>query len=111
MIICVTSKGEGLEARFEEKFGRAPYFVLVDGIDGSVKSVENPYKDGSGGVGPRAAQLIKDNRAGVLITGRPGGNAAEALSAAGIEVYGFSGDKSVGELMDDYRAGKLSRLQ
>jgi len=110
MKICVTSQGEGLQSRFEERFGRAPFFTFVDDEDG-LESLANPYTDGSGGVGPRAAQLVMDHGAKVLITGRLGDNAANALRSGGMKVYTSGGDQSVAAVLDEYRAGRLQPLQ
>lgn len=109
MKICVTSQSEGLESRFEERFGRAPFFTFVD--TNGVESLANPYMDGSGGVGPRAAQLVMDHGANVLITGRLGDNAANALRSGGMMVYTFDGDQSVAAILDEYQAGRLHLLQ
>lgn len=111
MIICVTSKEAGLNSQFEERFGRAPYFIFFNVDSGKAESVENPFSGESGGVGPRAAQLIIDHKTDVLITGQLGDNANRAMQSSGKQVFSYKGDNTVSYVLEEYRAGKLKQLQ
>lgn len=111
MKICVTSKGAGLDSGFEERFGRTPYFIFHDIDSKATESVENPFAGESGGVGPRAAQLVIDHQADVLITGQMGDNASRAMKSSGKQVFSFKGDSPVSYVLEEYRAGKLKQLQ
>jgi len=95
MKICITSKGPGKEDLLEERFGRAPYFLISDNETGEWKSIENPFAGAAGGVGPRAAQILVDNGAKILVTGNVGGNALNALNAAGIKIIYMNGSVTV----------------
>jgi predicted Fe-Mo cluster-binding NifX family protein len=108
--ICITAKGPELTSPVEERFGRAPYFLIIDEEGTLVTAVENPHSDAAGGVGPRSAQILIDNDATILITGQAGGNAKKALEAAGIEVFTFGGAGSPREALDAYRENRLTRL-
>jgi len=110
VIICITARGAGMDAPVEQRFGRAPYFVFVDTETGDSNAVANSLVDAAGGVGPRAAQVLVDHRATVLITGQVGGNAARALQAGGIRVYAYRGDGRVADALEQYTAGKLAPL-
>ena len=110
MKICVTTKGSGIDAQVEERFGRAPYFVFIDEESGEVTSVLNTGAGGAGGVGIKSAQTMVDNDAKVVITGQVGGNANSALSAAGIAVYEYRAGGSVKDAVAAYRAGTLPRI-
>ena len=70
MKVCITAQGATPDAKVEERFGRAPYFMLMDSGTESFEAVANPFADGAGGVGPKAAQLIIDRKAGALISPR-----------------------------------------
>jgi predicted Fe-Mo cluster-binding NifX family protein len=87
MKLCITAQGETLDSPMEERFGRAPYFIFVDSATGSFEAIRNPFAEGGGGVGPKAAQLLIARSVNAVITGQVGGNAQEALSAAGIAVH------------------------
>jgi len=110
MIVCITARAAGTEAPVEQRFGRAPYFVFVDTETGKSESVENPLVDAAGGVGPRAAQVLSEHGATVLITGQVGGNAARALGMGGIKAYAYRGSGSVADALVAYTAGNLQPI-
>lgn len=105
MKICITSKGPQKTDLLEERFGRAPYFLIVDDENGEWKSIENPYASGAGGVGPRAAQLLVDNNANILVTGNVGGNALNALNAAGIKIIYVNESLTAEEAFEKVKSG------
>ena len=90
-------------------FARAPYFAFADTDNDSVDIVDNPAAQAHGGAGVKAAQLLIDNNAEVLLTVRCGENAAEAFQAAGIEIYKTSGN-SAEENVKLFKEGKLEKL-
>jgi predicted Fe-Mo cluster-binding NifX family protein len=110
MILCVTARGRGLDALVEPRFGRAPFFLLLD-PDGTVLTpVENPYMDTRGGVGPRAVQILADHHVETLITGQMGANALAAVKAAGIRVYACPEGESVSGALQLFRSGELQQI-
>jgi predicted Fe-Mo cluster-binding NifX family protein len=86
MKIAVSSTGGSKHARVEPRFGRAPYYVIIDSTTMRFGLVNNPSVTVPQGAGPRAASLIADRGATVLLTGRVGPNARMALEASGIAV-------------------------
>ena len=58
MIICITARAAGMDAPAEQRFARAPYFIFVNTETGESESVENPFLDAAGGVGPRAVNAL-----------------------------------------------------
>jgi len=80
MKICVSAMSGSLEAKVSERFGRAPYFVIVESEDMSFIPVLN-----------------------AAVTGELGGNAKTAIEAAGIKgVTGVSGEKTVRQAVEEY---------
>ncbi len=86
MKIAVSAKGGSIHAQMDERFGRCKYFIIVDSETMRFNAVMNPNIDVSGGAGPAAASKIVKQGAEVLITGNVGGNAQQALQAAGIQI-------------------------
>lgn len=92
MKIAVSSTGGSIEGEVEPRFGRAPYYVIVDTDTMKFELVFNPNTLDAQGVGPQTAKLIADTGAQVVLTGSVGPNASRALEAAGIRVVpGVSG--------------------
>jgi predicted Fe-Mo cluster-binding NifX family protein len=104
MKIAVTAAGNDLDAAVDPRFGRAPYFVIVETDDMSFEALANEAADASGGAGPAAAQAVADGGAQAVVTGNCGPNAHRTLEAAGIKVYVGAGG-TVREAVERYLAG------
>jgi len=98
-----------MDALAEERFGRAPYFMIIDSETGSPEAIENQFAGASGGVGPKAAQLLIDRKVAALVSGMVGGNAREVLIAAGIQMYTYRGGGTVKDALEQFAANKLER--
>lgn len=110
MKICITSQGSTLDALTEERFGRAPYFIIIDTDTGSSEALENPFAAAGGGVGPKAAQLISAHQVTALVSGMVGGNAREVLVAAGIQLYTYNSGGTVRDAMEQFNKKTLERV-
>lgn len=107
MRIAVTSRGNGLHAEVDARFGRAPKFLLVDTETMSSQLVDNPQSlDLAQGAGIQAAQNILLHNPEVVLTGNCGPKAFKVLQAAGIKVVvGVKG--RVGDVIVAYLEGKV----
>ncbi|MGV8905594.1 MAG: NifB/NifX family molybdenum-iron cluster-binding protein [Acetobacterium sp.] len=68
-------------------FGRAPYFYIYDTTIKTGEFIVNEAATSPGGAGVKAAQIIVDNHADILITPRCGENAAEVFQATKLQIY------------------------
>jgi predicted Fe-Mo cluster-binding NifX family protein len=106
MRICVSAESNNLDAPIDPRFGRCPYFVIVDSETMQFEAVPNMASGATGGAGIQAAETIASKGAKVLITGNVGPNAFQALSAAGIKIVtGAFG--TVREVVEKYKKGEL----
>ena len=90
-IMCVTARGQDLDADVDPRFGRAAYFVFVDPETWAFEAFENPYAEAAHGAGIQAAQFIAEKRPAALLTGQVGPNAAQVLQASGVRVITADG--------------------
>lgn len=90
-------------------FGRAPYFLVHDTESKKDNFVKNTAVASAGGAGIKAAQLVVDNKADVLLVPRCGENAANVLKAAGIKIYKTEGT-SIKNNVDAYLLNRLHEL-
>ena len=106
MRICVSASANSLDAPVDPRFGRCPYFIIVDSETLQFEAVPNPASGAVGGAGIQAVQIIASKGAKVVITGNIGPNAFQALSAAGIKIItGAYG--TVREVVEKYKRGEL----
>jgi predicted Fe-Mo cluster-binding NifX family protein len=107
MKIAITSTGPTLESTVEARFGRCPYFLIVDPDTMAVESLPNPNKALGGGAGPQSAQLMHEKGVTTVLTGNCGPNAHQAFGAAGIKVItGVSGD--VRTALEQFKSGQIA---
>ena len=106
MKICVTAIANNLDAQVDPRFGRCPYFIIVESETMKFEAIPNLSHHAPSGAGIQAAQTVASKDAKVLITGNVGPNAFQALSSAGIKIVtGASG--TVREVIERYKRGEL----
>ncbi len=105
--IAVTAVEPSLDAAVDPRFGRCRYFLLVDAERNTFEVLENANTTG-GNAGVQAADLIAKKGVKVLLTGKCGPSASDALTAVGIQVVpGCSG--TVRAMVKQFKAGQLPR--
>ena len=110
MKVCVTAGASGLDAPMDPRFGRCPFFVVVDLDSMAEISISNANVNASSGAGIQAAQEVARQGAAAVITGHVGADAMETLSAANIDVYLQHGGGSVRDAVDRFKRGELTKV-
>jgi len=107
MKVAVSSSGRNLKSAVDPRFGRCPYFVIIDTETMSFEAVANAGVGAAHGAGIQAAQLVASRGVGVVLTGNMGPNAFSALAAAGVKVMtGAAG--TVRDAVESFKRGELS---
>ena len=102
-IIAITSTGGSMDALVSEQFGRCHYFLIVDSETMKFEAVSNLGEQMQSGAGPKAAELIINKGANVLLTGRVGDKAEEVLKRGGVKIIdGFKGTMKVKDAVKNY---------
>ena len=86
MKIAISATGPTLDAAVEARFGRCPYYLILDPASMAVETLRNPNTSQTGGVGTQSAQIMIDKGVDLILTGNCGPKAQQAFSAAGIQV-------------------------
>ena len=103
MKIAVTATDKDLAAAVDPRFGRCPYFIIVDPDSMEFQIVENLQNlNLPQGAGIQAGKTIADNKADVLITGNCGPKAFMVLEQAGVKVITGAGG-TVAEVVEKYK--------
>ncbi len=110
MKIAVTAKGKTLDDHVDPRFGRCPYFLIVETDTMQFESVANPNLSVGGGAGIQAAQLMAEQEVEAVLTGNCGPNAHRTLEAAGIAVV-VGVDGTVRQVVEQFKSGALSSAQ
>lgn len=106
MKIAVTATAPTLTADVDARFGRCPFFLLIDSDSLAFESLDNSKNAQGSGAGIRSAQLLAQLQVSAVLTGNCGPNAVQTLSAAGISVFlGCSGPIST--VVARFKAGEF----
>jgi predicted Fe-Mo cluster-binding NifX family protein len=106
MTIAISATKPTFDAEVEPRFGRCPYFVIVDPETMQYEAIENVSAAASGGAGISAAQMIAEKGVEAIITGNCGPNAFQVLSTAGIKI--FTGNRGkIRDAIQSYKSGQL----
>lgn len=105
MKIAITATGGSLDSMVSEQFGRCQYFLIVDSETMKYEAVSNLGEKEQSGAGPKAASIIIGKGAKVVLTGKVGDKAEDALNKGGIKiVQGFNGSTKVRDAVSSYLA-------
>ncbi len=107
MKICISSSGSDLESPLDPRFGRAPYFLIIDGRGKLVKALENTGVQAMRGAGISAAQLVAQEKVEAVISGNIGPRAYSVLSNLGIKIFLGNPAGKAKDIFKDYKEGKL----
>ncbi|PKM88799.1 MAG: dinitrogenase iron-molybdenum cofactor biosynthesis protein [Firmicutes bacterium HGW-Firmicutes-12] len=109
MKIGISTKDNKLESSLDERFGRAPGFIIYDLASETFSYIKNEQNlTAAQGAGIQAAQNLVNSGADALITGNVGPKAYQVLSAAGIEVY-LAANMTVNESILKFKKGQLEK--
>lgn len=111
MIIMLSSQGDTLDSQPNPRFGRTPYFIKFDLDQGHWEALQNPAVSQSGGAGVAAAQFLADQGADIVVSGRFGPNAHQALKAANIRMLIFEpGLSTINKSIDAFKENQLEEI-
>ncbi|HNR46468.1 MAG TPA: NifB/NifX family molybdenum-iron cluster-binding protein [Anaerolineaceae bacterium] len=108
MIVIISAQQAQLDGPIDVRFGRCSWLLRIDTDTRQWQAFQNPGINQSGGAGVAAAQFAIDQHANAVISGDFGPNAANALRAAGVEMYRLvDGASTPQQALDLYTQGKL----
>ena len=111
MKIAVSSTGKDLESEVDLRFGRCPFFLIVEIGDKeikNVKAIENTAAAQMGGAGITAAEMVANEKVGAVITTNLGPRASQVFQQLGIKVYQAQG--KIKEAIQQFIDGKLIKI-
>jgi predicted Fe-Mo cluster-binding NifX family protein len=112
MKVAISSTGKGLKSRVDARFGRCPYFAIVEIENKKIKSektIENTATSQFGGAGITAAQLVANEKVNAVITANAGPRAFQVLSQLKIDIY--QGQGKIEDVVKQFIEGKLKKIE
>jgi predicted Fe-Mo cluster-binding NifX family protein len=72
MKVAITSTGNNLEGKLDQRFGRCSFFVIYDTETKGLEFIPNPNKEAQEGAGPASLQLVASRNVTKIISGEFG---------------------------------------
>ena len=111
MKIAFSTHGESLNAPLDQRFGRAPRFLIFDDESGSLKAIENTQNlNAAQGAGIQSALTLCEQKVDCVITGHCGPKAFQVLDAANIRIYPCKAE-TITDAYDQLKADELTAAE
>ena len=113
MKIAISSTGETLSSKVDPRFGRAPFFIVVEteeNVSRQVSAFPNKAADAATGAGTEAAQQVIQAGVRAIITGAVGPHAYEIFEKMGIEIFLIQGEATAEEALKKLKDGALQKM-
>jgi len=112
MKIAISSTGESIDDEIDSRFGRCPYFLVIEarkeeGIS-DVKVMENIALEQVSGAGITVGQMIGNEKPDAIITVNMGPKAFQVFEKLEIDIYSAKGN--IKQAVEDFFEGKLEKM-
>lgn len=114
MKIAIPAAGKDLDSMTDSRFGRCPYFVILDVSEDKIDSydaIENTATGAMRGAGVTASQIVVDQGVEVVISDNIGPRAFNALSQSGIKIFIVESMVSVKEAFEKFQKKELKEAR
>jgi predicted Fe-Mo cluster-binding NifX family protein len=101
MKVAITSMGNTLECKLDQRFGRCAFFIIYDTETQGMEFLPNPNKDAQEGAGPASVQLVASHNVQKIISGEFGIKIKSLLDSLKIQMIVLKQpEKSIREIID-----------
>lgn len=101
MKVAVTSTGNNLESKLDQRFGRCAFFVIYDTDTKGMEFIPNPNKEAEEGAGPASVQLVASRQVTKIISGEFGIKIKSLLDSLKIQMIVYKeSEKSIQNIID-----------
>ena len=101
MKVAITSTGNSIESKIDQRFGRCSYFVIYDTNNKGIEFLPNPNKEAQEGAGPASVQLVASKNVQKIISGEFGIKIKSLLDSLKIQMIMIKEpEKTIQEIID-----------
>lgn len=101
MKVAITSTGNTLESKLDQRFGRCSYFVIYDLDTKGIEFIPNPNRDAANGAGPASVQIVASRDVKKIISGEFGMKIKSLLDSLKIQMVVLKEpDKTIKEIIE-----------
>jgi predicted Fe-Mo cluster-binding NifX family protein len=111
MIVALSVTAPESPATIDIRFGRAPWFLLINTETSEERFMPNPSAEAVTGAGTGAVQILADAEVDCVIGAEPGPKATEVLNNLGIDAFNPGTISDANAAIAAWQEKKLERYQ
>jgi len=101
MKVAITSTGNSVGSKLDQRFGRCGYFVIYDTETKGMEIIPNPNKDAEEGAGPASVQLVASRNVQKIVSGEFGIKIKSLLDSLKIQMIILKQpEKSISDIIE-----------
>ena len=108
MKVVISATGKDIESNIDARFGRAPFFLIVDTNTNEEKVMANTSRERESGVGVTVGNIVAREGVDAVITSDIGPIAFETFEQCGIKIYQANG--KIKDAIQQFVKGKLPEI-
>ena len=109
MKLAIALKENDYNSSLDERFGRAPFFIIIDNETKEFEIIENEAKDETTGAGLKAVKNLLKYQIDVIIAGEIGPKAGELIYDLEIPTFKFKDLTKVDEIIEAFNKNTLEK--
>lgn len=109
MKLAIALKENNYNSSVDERFGRAPFFIIVDSDTKEFEIIENEAKDEATGAGLKAVKNLLKYEIDTIIAGEIGPKAGELIYDLEIPTFKFKDLEKVDEIVNAFNENTLEK--
>lgn len=109
MKLAIALKENDYNSSVDERFGRAPFFIIVDSDTKEFEIIENEAKDEATGAGLKAVKNLLKYEIDIIIAGEIGPKAGELIYDLEIPTFKFKDLEKVDEIVNAFNENTLEK--
>lgn len=101
MRVAITSQGNSLESKVDQRFGHCRYFVIYDSQTKTIEIIPNPYSEAEEQAGTLAVKLLSSKNVNKIISGEFGIKVKPILDSLNIQMIIYKNQNiAIGEIIE-----------
>ena len=109
MKLAIALKENDYNSSVDERFGRAPFFIIIDSDTKEFEIIENEAKDEATGAGLKAVKNLLKYQIDVIIAGEIGPKAGELIYDFEIPTFKFKDLEKVDKILEAFNKNALEK--
>ena len=108
MKVVISATGKDIESNINARFGRAPFFLIIDTKTNEEKVIDNTSRELESGVGVTVGNIVAREEVDAVIASDIGPLAFETFDQCGIKIYKANG--KIKNAIQQFVEGKLPEI-